>query len=57
MTINNGKLIVHAINGPTFELFAEKENLFFFAQDDQAEIDLVSDDKGMDSELILYQND
>lgn len=55
--IDNGKLIAHAINGPTFELFAETEKLFAVVQQSQIEIEFVTDENGNATQLILHQND
>ena len=55
--LDNGKLMAHAINGPTFELFAETEKLFAVVQQSQIEIEFVTDGNGNAKELILHQND
>lgn len=55
--LDNGKLIAHAINGPTFELFSETEKLFSVVQQNQVEIEFITDEKGIATQLILYQND
>ena len=49
--------MAHAINGPTFELFAETEKLFAVVQQSQIEIEFVTDGNGNAKELILRQND
>lgn len=55
--LDNGKLIAHAIKGPTFELFAEAEKLFAVVQQNQTEIEFVTDENGNATQLILHQND
>ena len=55
ISIDNGNLVAHAVNGPTFPLFAEKENLFFI-QDDQAEIAFIPGADSRVEKIELYQN-
>lgn len=54
---DNGKLLAHLIDGPTFELFAESEKLFAVVQQSQVEIEFITNEKGISTQLILYQND
>jgi CubicO group peptidase (beta-lactamase class C family) len=51
---NNG-LKAQATGQPAFDLFAEKENVFFLKVV-EAKIEFVKDDKGTVTEMILYQN-
>lgn len=55
VTIQNNQLIAHAVDGPTFTLTAEKQNLFFI-QDSQAEIEFVVGATGTADKLVLNQN-
>ena len=55
ISLDNGHLIAHAVNGPTFPLFAENEKKFFI-QDGQAEIEFITGADGRAGSLILYQN-
>jgi CubicO group peptidase (beta-lactamase class C family) len=54
VTVEEGKLMGQATNQPKFELFAEKDN-YFFIKAVEAEVEFVSDDKGVVEKLILYQ--
>lgn len=55
--LDSGKLMAHAINGPTFELFAETQKLFGIVQQNQVEIEFITDQNGNVTQLILHQND
>ena len=55
--LSNGTLTAHAINGPSFDLFAESEEQFGFMSTPDAEIKFVMDKNGTVTQLILYQND
>jgi CubicO group peptidase (beta-lactamase class C family) len=54
VTVEGGKLMGQATNQPKFELFAEKDN-YFFVKAVEAEVEFVSNDKGVMEKLILYQ--
>jgi uncharacterized protein YneR len=55
ITAENNKLFAQATGQNKFELFAEKENLFFLKVV-EAKLEFVKDDKGAVKSLILYQN-
>lgn len=55
VTVENDKLFGQATGQDKFELFAEKENIFFLKVVD-AKLEFVKDEKGMVQRLILYQN-
>ena len=54
MSVNNGKLLAHAINGPTFPLSAEKEN-FFYIQEGLVEIEFVISSDGKVDHIVVSQ--
>jgi len=55
VTLDNNGLKGQATGQPAFELFAEKENLFFLKVVD-AKIEFVKDASGTVTEMVLYQN-
>jgi CubicO group peptidase (beta-lactamase class C family) len=55
VAVENDKLVGQATGQEKFEMFAEKENLFFLKVV-EAKIEFVKDDKGAVKSLILYQN-
>lgn len=55
VTVENDKMFGQATGQSKFELFAEKEYLFFLKVVD-AKIEFVKDEKGAVKRLILYQN-
>lgn len=55
VTVENDKMFGQATGQDKFELFAEKENLFFLKVVD-AKLEFVKDEKGVVKSLILYQN-
>jgi CubicO group peptidase (beta-lactamase class C family) len=54
VNVENGQLIAQATGQPKFELFAQKEN-YFFLKAVEAEVEFLSNDKGIVEQLILYQ--
>lgn len=54
VNVENGQLVAQATGQPKFELFAQKEN-YFFLKAVEAEVEFVSNDKGVVENLILYQ--
>lgn len=55
MTVEDGKLMTQASGQPKFELFAEKENLFFLKVVD-ARVEFIKGEEGKVNALILHQN-
>ena len=55
VTVENNKMFGQATGQSKFELFAEKEYLFFLKVVD-SKIEFVKDEKGAVKRLILYQN-
>jgi hypothetical protein len=53
--LENNALKAQATGQPAFDLFAEKENVFFLKVV-EAKIEFIKDDKGIVTEMILYQN-
>ncbi len=54
VNVENGQLVAQATGQPKFELFAQKEN-YFFLKAVEAEVEFVSNDKGVVEKLVLYQ--
>lgn len=54
VTVENGRLVAQATGQPKFELFAQKDN-YFFLKAVEAEIEFANDEKGIPSQLFLYQ--
>jgi uncharacterized protein YneR len=55
VTVENDKIFGQATGQDKFELFAEKENLFFLKVVD-AKLEFIKDEKKVVKSLILYQN-
>jgi CubicO group peptidase (beta-lactamase class C family) len=55
VSLEHGQLKAQATGQPQFDLYAEKENVFFLKVVD-AKVEFVKDDKGVVTEMILYQN-
>jgi CubicO group peptidase (beta-lactamase class C family) len=55
VTLDGNQLKGQATGQPAFDLFPEKENLFFLKVVD-AKVEFIRDEKGEVKELILYQN-
>jgi hypothetical protein len=53
--LDGAQLKAQATNQPSFELFAEKENLFFLKVV-EAKVEFIKDSNGVVTELVLYQN-
>ncbi|HZI00076.1 MAG TPA: DUF3471 domain-containing protein, partial [Flavisolibacter sp.] len=53
--LNGNQLKAQATNQPEFELYPEKENVFFLKVV-EAKVEFVKDEKGDVTELILHQN-
>jgi CubicO group peptidase (beta-lactamase class C family) len=53
--LENNALKAQATGQPAFDLFAEKENVFFLKVV-EAKIEFIKDDKGIVTEMVLYQN-
>ena len=53
--LEGSQLKAQATGQPSFDLYAEKENLFFLKVVD-AKVEFIKNDKGAVTELILYQN-
>jgi hypothetical protein len=53
--LEGDQLRAQATGQPAFDLYAEKENLFFLKVVD-AKVEFIRDDKGAVTELMLYQN-
>jgi CubicO group peptidase (beta-lactamase class C family) len=56
VVLDQGKLLARLVNGPTFPLTAEKENLFFI-QDGVAKLEFVMDASGHVDHVVFTQND
>lgn len=54
VTVENGRLVAQATGQPKFELFAQKDN-YFFLKAVEAEVEFANDEKGIPSQLFLYQ--
>jgi uncharacterized protein YneR len=55
ISLDGNQLKGQATGQPAFDLFAEKENLFYLKVVD-AKIEFVRNEKGAITDLILYQN-
>ncbi|HTP89896.1 MAG TPA: serine hydrolase [Bryobacteraceae bacterium] len=55
VTLDGGRLMAQATGQPAFEIFAEKENEFFYKVVD-AQITFKVDSSGLATELVLHQN-
>ncbi len=55
VTVENDKIFGQATGQAKFEMFAEKENLFFLKVV-EAKVEFIKDEQGVVQRLILYQN-
>jgi uncharacterized protein YneR len=55
ITVENDKMFGQATGQDKFQLFAEKENMFFLKVVD-AKLEFLKDEKGVVKSIILYQN-